>query len=125
MNEIAKPTGWTAQEWLHFLNRATRPQPVARLQELDRRFQLTASRNAEIAHSWFRLALASGYPGLEPALQRYLMDSGRLKLIEPLYEDLLKSPQSAAFARRAYAQARPGYHAIAQRRIDRLLQEAP
>ena len=111
--------GWTVQEWLHFLNRATRPQPVARLQELDRRFQLTASRNAEIAHAWFRLAIASGYPGLEPALERYLVGIGRLKLIEPLYEDLLQTPPGAEFARRVYAEARPGYHAIAQRRLDR------
>jgi leukotriene-A4 hydrolase len=113
------------QEWLHFLNRATRPQPVARLQELDRRFQLTESRNAEIAHSWFRLALASGYPGLEPALESYLTSIGRLKLIRPLYEDLLLTPQGAVFARRVYVQARPGYHAIAQRQLDRLMQESP
>jgi aminopeptidase N len=118
-------SGWTVQEWLHFLNRATRPQPVARLQELDRRYQLTASSNAEIAHAWFRLALASDYPGLEPALQSYLVGIGRLKLIEPLYEDLLKSPQGADFARRVYAQARPGYHSIAQIRLDRLMQASP
>jgi aminopeptidase N len=118
-------SGWTVQEWLHFLNRATRPQPVARLQELDLRYQLTASSNAEIAHAWFRLALASDYPGLEPALQSYLVGIGRLKLIEPLYEDLLKSPQGADFARRVYAQARPGYHSIAQIRLDRLMQASP
>jgi hypothetical protein len=117
--------GWTLQEWLHFLNRATRPQPVARLQELDQRFRLTESRNAEIAHSWFRLALASDYPGLEPALESYLTSIGRMKLIEPLYEDLLQTPQGAAFARRVYAQARPGYHAIAQRGVDHLMQETP
>ena len=117
--------GWTLQEWLHFLNRATRPQPVARLQELDRRFQLTGSRNAEIAHAWFRLALASDYPGLEPALERYLTSIGRMKLIEPLYEDLLKTPQGAVFARRVYAQARPGYHAIAQSGLDDLMQGTP
>jgi aminopeptidase N len=117
--------GWTLQEWLHFLNRATRPQPVARLQELDRRFQLTGSRNAEIAHAWFRLALASDYPGLEPALERYLTSIGRMKLIEPLYEDLLKTPQGAVFARRVYAQARPGYHAIAQSGLDDLMQRSP
>ncbi len=123
--DALQTASWTVQEWLHFLNRATRPQSVARLQELDRRFQLTDSRNAEIAHSWFRLAVASGYPGLEPALERYLTSIGRLKLIEPLYEDLLQAPQGAAFARRVYAQARPGYHAIAQGRLDHLMREAP
>jgi hypothetical protein len=123
--DALQTAGWTVQEWLHFLNRATRPQPVARLQELDRRFRLTESRNAEIAHAWFRLALASGYPGLEPALESYLTSIGRMKLIEPLYEDLLKTPQGAAFARQVYAQARPGYHAIAQGRLDHLMQETP
>ncbi len=123
--DALQTTGWTVQEWLHFLNRATRPQPVARLQELDRRYQLTESSNAEIAHAWFRLALASGYPGLEPALQSYLVGIGRLKLIEPLYEDLLQTPPGAEFARRVYAQARPGYHVIAQIRLDRLMQASP
>ncbi len=123
--DALQATGWTVQEWLHFLNRATRPQPVARLQELDGRFHLTRSSNAEIAHAWFRLALASSYPGLEPALQSYLVGIGRIKLIEPLYEDLLQTPQGADFARRVYAQARPGYHAIAQRRLDRLMPQNP
>ena len=123
--DALQTAGWTVQEWLHFLNRATRPQPVVRLQELDRRFQLTESRNAEIAHSWFRLALASGYPGIEPALESYLMGIGRMKLIEPLYQDLLTTPQGAVFARRVYAQARPGYHAIAQRELDRLMRGTP
>lgn len=114
---------WTVQEWLHFLSRLPRPQPVTRLQELDRRFGLTASPNAEIAHAWFRLAIQSHYPGLEPTLERYLTHIGRLKLIRPLYEDLLKTPQDAAFARRVYAQARPGYHAIAQTALDKIMQE--
>jgi hypothetical protein len=115
---------WTVQEWLHFLTRLPRPQPVPRLQELDRRFHLTTSPNAEIAHAWYRLAIQSGYPGLEPALERYLTDIGRLKLSRPLYEDLLRSPAEATFARRIYAQARPGYHAIAQTALDKIMQEA-
>ena len=115
---------WTTQEWLHFITRTSRPQPVGRLQELDQRFQLTQSRNAEIAHAWYRLAIASGYPGLEPTLERYLTSIGRLKLIRPLYEDLLRSPAQAAFARRVYAEARPGYHAIAQLALDKVMQEA-
>ena len=70
---------WSVQEWLQFLNGVSRPQSVVRLQELDKRFQLTESQNAEVAHAWFRLAIASGYPGIEPALERYLTSIGRLK----------------------------------------------
>jgi leukotriene-A4 hydrolase len=113
--------GWSVQEWLQFLNGVTRPQSVVRLQELDKRFQLTESQNAEVAHAWFRLAIASGYPGIEPALERYLTGIGRLKLIRPLYEDLLQTPEGAQFARRVYAQARPGYHAITQHSLDSLM----
>jgi aminopeptidase N len=116
--------GWTVQEWLHFLSRLTRPQPVARLQELDRRFHLTTSPNAEIAHAWFRLAIQSHYPGLEPTLETYLTNIGRLKLIRPLYEDMLETPERAEFARRVYAKARPGYHAIAQRALDKVMLES-
>jgi leukotriene-A4 hydrolase len=112
---------WTVQEWLQFLNGVSRPQAVERLAELDRRFGLTESPNAEVAHAWYRLALASGYPGLEPALERYLTGIGRLKLIRPLYSDLMKAPQGAQLARRVYQKARPGYHAIAQRALDRVV----
>ncbi len=110
--------GWTVQQWLQFLTQSRRPQITARLAELDHRFHLTESRNAEVAHAWFRLAIASGYPGLEPVLQTYLMGIGRLRLIKPLYADLMKTPDGAEFARRVYAQARPGYHAIAQQSLD-------
>jgi aminopeptidase N len=109
---------WTLQEWLDFLDRMQVPQPGARLSELDRRFGLTASRNAEIAHSWYRLAIASGVRDIEPALEQYLVAIGRLKLVRPLYAELMKTPHGAEFARRVYAQARPGYHPITQRSLD-------
>jgi aminopeptidase N len=109
---------WTLQEWLDFLDRMQVPQPGARLSELDRRFGLTASRNAEIAHSWYRLAIASGVRDIEPALEQYLVAIGRLKLVRPLYTELMKTPHGAEFARRVYAQARPGYHPITQRSLD-------
>jgi leukotriene-A4 hydrolase len=83
---------------------------------------LTDSRNAEVAHAWYRLALASDYPGLEPALAVYLTRIGRVKLVRPLYTDLMKTPQGADFARRIYAEARPGYHAIAQLALDRVVE---
>jgi len=112
---------WTVQEWLRFLEGMARPQPVERLQELDSRFHLTGSPNAEIAHAWYRLAIASNYPGLEAPLTAYLTSIGRIKLIRPLYVDLMKTTQGAELARRIYATARPGYHAIARRSIDRVV----
>jgi leukotriene-A4 hydrolase len=113
---------WAPQEWLQFLDGLEGAQPVARLQELDRHHGLTTSHNAEIAHAWFRVAIASGYPGIEADLERYLVEIGRLKLVRPLYVELMRTAQGAEFARRVYAMARPGYHSIAQRSLDRVVQ---
>lgn len=112
-------SGWSALEWLHFLDGITRPQDPQRMAELDGRFSLTGSANAEIAHSWYRLAIASDYRAAYPAMERYLLEVGRLKLIRPLYRDLLKSPSGAELARRTYSAARAGYHPITQRALDR------
>jgi aminopeptidase N len=112
---------WSALEWLHFINGITRPQPRARLAELDARFRLTETGNAELAHAWFRLAIASGYEAAFPALERYLLRVGRIKLVRPLYKDLQKTPAGSEFAQRVYAVARPGYHPITQRALDKVM----
>ena len=112
---------WSVQQWLHFLNHVSRPHDVAQLAELDRRIALSGSRNAEIAHAWFRLAIASNYAGIDGPLEQYLETIGRLKLIKPLYIDLMKTPAGVGFARRVYGEARPGYHAIARASLDRVV----
>lgn len=110
---------WSALEWLHFIDGITRPQAVARLGELDARFRLTDSGNTEMAHAWFRLAIASGYDAAYPSLERYLLRIGRLKLVRPLYRDLVATPEGRVFAQRVYPVARPAYHPITQRALDR------
>jgi aminopeptidase N len=62
-------------------------------------------------------------PGL-PALERYLLEVGRRRLILPLYELLAATPAGRERARAIYARARSGYHAIAQGSIDALLADA-
>jgi hypothetical protein len=109
---------WSVQEWLHFLNGMPKDLAAARLAELDARFGLTASRNAEIAFSWLRMAIRAGYEPTTPRLEEYLTKIGRRKLIRPLYEELVKTPRGREFAQRVYAQARPGYHPIAVATLD-------
>jgi leukotriene-A4 hydrolase len=71
---------------------------------------LGKSPNAEIGHSWFNLVIVNDYrPGF-PSLEEYLKTIGRRKLIEPLYESLMKSPAGTEVAKRVFAKARPGYH---------------
>jgi hypothetical protein len=71
---------------------------------------LSKSSNAEIAHSWFKLVIANDYQPAFPRLEEYLKTIGRRKLIEPLYESLMKTPAGTEVAKRVFAKARAAYH---------------
>jgi leukotriene-A4 hydrolase len=71
---------------------------------------LSKSPNAEIGHSWFKLVIVNNYQPSFPRLEEYLKTIGRRKLIEPLYESLMKTPAGTEVAKRVFAKARPGYH---------------
>jgi aminopeptidase N len=112
---------WSTQEWLHFLDNMPAELPRARLDELERSFSLSNATNAEIAHSWFRIAIRNDYAPAFPQLRQYLTSIGRRKLVRPLYEDLMKTPRGAELARSVYAGARAGYHPITQTSIDAIV----
>jgi leukotriene-A4 hydrolase len=114
-------SAWSTQEWVHFIDSLPRQLEPKRLEALDGRLNLTESPNAEIAHVWFRLAIASGYKTAFPAMERYMIGIGRRKLIVPLYRDLATTPDGKRLAKQIYAKARPGYHPVAQGTIDALV----
>jgi leukotriene-A4 hydrolase len=113
---------WSTQEWVHFIDSLPRTLDADRLSALDRRLKLTDSPNAEIAHVWFRLAIANRYTAAFPAMERYMIRIGRRKLIVPLYRDLAATADGKSLATKIYAQARDGYHPVAQGTVDALLQ---
>jgi leukotriene-A4 hydrolase len=116
------PVGeWSTHEWLHFLNNMPPELSRTQLDELDQTFSLSAASNAEIAHSWFRIAIRNDYEPAYPRLTQYLTTIGRRKLVRPLYEDLMKTPKGAAMARNIYAQARAAYHPITQGSVDAIV----
>ena len=105
---------WSTQEWIHFIDSLPRKMDAAALSALDKRFGLTTSGNAEIAHVWFRLAIANHYTAAYPAMEQYMIRIGRRKLILPLYRDLASTPQGLTLARKIFSTARAGYHPLAQ-----------
>jgi hypothetical protein len=58
------------------------------------------------------------YEPAYPRLEEYLISIGRQKLIKPLYEELVKTPEGRERALKIYAKARLGYHPIAQNAVD-------
>jgi leukotriene-A4 hydrolase len=112
---------WSTHEWLRFLRALPDTLSPAQLQSLDRTFNLTNSGNAEVLFEWLRIAIRNRYEPALPALEKFLMSQGRRKFVAPLFEDLMQSGWGAAHARRIYAQARPGYHAVTTGTVDRIV----
>lgn len=112
---------WHTQEWIHFLHCLPRTLDRARMLELDSEFHLTEVGNSEIAHAWLLLAIRANYERAYPRLTEYLRSIGREKLIKPLYEELVKTADGRKRASEIYQVARPGYHTIVTRKLDKVL----
>ena len=105
-------TNWTVHEWLYFLNNMPTALSAQQLEKLDTAFALTSTQNNEIAHSWLMIAVANKYEPAYDRLYDYLVSIGRNKLVKPLYRELSKTPDGKAFAKRAFEEAKPGYHPL-------------
>jgi leukotriene-A4 hydrolase len=100
---------WTTHQWLHFLDNLPATTTAAQLAELDAAFDLTQSRNSEVAHSWLKNAIRARYEPAYPRLEAYLTSIGRRKLVKDLYEDLAKTPEGKQRARAIFQAAKPLY----------------
>jgi hypothetical protein len=91
------------------------------MSELDEAFHFSKNHNAQVIQSWYIVAIASNYAPAFPRMEHYLIEVGRRWLVKPLYEELAKTEEGLALARKIYARARPGYHAITAGTIDGIL----
>ena len=77
--------------------------------------------NAEVLFAWLDLATRNRYDPAVPALERFLSAQGRGKFVRPLIQTLAKDSQwGRPIAVRVYARARPLYHPIVTRDLDKL-----
>jgi leukotriene-A4 hydrolase len=113
--------GWVAQQWVYFLDGMPPQLTTAQVAELDQAFGFARSANAEIAQSWFVLAIRHQYQPSDVRLEQYLKTIGRRKLIAPMYREMMKTSAGATQARRVYALARPHYHPSATAAIDAIV----
>ena len=112
---------WTTQEWLHFLKSVPETLTVQQMMELDDAFGFTRVGNSEVAHQWLLVAIRNRYEPAYDRLESYLVGIGRRKLIKPVYEALVKTPEGRVRAEAIYERARPGYHPIAVSSIDEVV----
>ncbi|WP_115717047.1 M1 family metallopeptidase [Gallaecimonas mangrovi] len=112
---------WAAQQQLYFISKLPDSVSQAQLAALDKAFSLTGTHNAEVAHVWYRQAIKHDYQPAFTDMAEYLKHIGRRKLIVPLYQMLMEKPQYQELAKKIYAEARPGYHPLAQNTLDAIL----
>jgi len=98
---------WTVHQWLYFLNNMPDVLSKKQMLELDAAFDLTNSKNNEIAHSWLLMSVENWYEPAMPRLYEYLTTIGRNKLVKPLYRELSKTAEGKILARKAFAEAKP------------------
>ncbi|MCY7271755.1 MAG: M1 family metallopeptidase [Sphingomonas bacterium] len=113
---------WTTDERLRFLTRIDRKQPLDRLEALGRQFGLARAGNNELRFAFLDLAVANRLDPAVPALEDFLMTQGRRKYVRPLLTALAEDPSwGRPIALRIYPRARPLYHPVTTRDIDKLL----
>ncbi len=113
---------WSTQEWLEFLRQLPPGLGRERMAELDRAFGLTGSGNAEITAEWLKLAVINRYEPANARLEQFLTTVGRRKYVDPLYEELVKTPEGRQKAAAIFAKARSGYHPLTVQGVQAILQ---
>jgi leukotriene-A4 hydrolase len=112
---------WTTAERLRFLNKLPRKLPKARLDALDRGFGLSTIANAEVRFAWLDLAIANRYDPAVQSIEQFVTSQGRRKFVRPLITDLAEDKTwGRPIAERIYPKARPLYHPITTRDLDKL-----
>ena len=112
---------WSSHQRVHFLRNLPADLPLERMTELDAAFRLSGTGNSEVLFAWLMQAVAHRYEPAYPALEQFLTSMGRRKFLKPLYEELAKTPEGLALAKRIYAKARPTYHSVSVQTVDQIL----
>ncbi len=112
---------WSTHEWLYFLHNMPAKLTVDQMYSLDKQFSFTNSGNCEIADLWYVVAIRNGYKVANTKIDEFLSTVGRRKFLEPIYSELMKSTDGAAFAKSLYNKYRDNYHPLAQESLDRIV----
>jgi leukotriene A-4 hydrolase/aminopeptidase len=113
-------TKWSTSQKLAFLENLSAQEtaiPVAKLEQMDRLYELTSSRNAEIRFRWYMLAIRSSYERVFPFAAQFLTEQGRMKYIRPLYRALYANEKGRALALETFQRHKENYHSIAQKMV--------
>jgi leukotriene-A4 hydrolase len=117
-------SAWSTQEWSHFLDGLPLTLTLEQLSALDAAYHFTGTPNGELAQRWYPLAVRSGYHAADAGMAEFVQRVGRRKLIMPIYEALVKTPEGLQVAQDIFSKARAGYHPITTASVEQTLAKA-
>ena len=110
--------GWSPQAMVHFINSLATDLPDQKLSELDEKYGLSTTGNAEISRTWFIQVAQRQHRAAYDDLERHLNRYGRTRLVHPVYRALAKNGSDLELARDLFSRARGKYHPITIARIE-------
>jgi len=116
-------SGWKPSEMLIYLQHLPRLMDPASCEWLDRVLGLTGRGNYEILVEWLTIAAGSDYEPVFGRVREVLTRVGRMKYLRPLYKALGNQPRTRALAREIFAKAGPGYHGVARRVVESVMEK--
>jgi leukotriene-A4 hydrolase len=120
-----KTEGWSTFEWMHFVRHLPETMTDQQMGELDQAFGFIGSGNSEILFAWLMQSVKNQYQPAYPRLEAFLIEVGRRKFLQPLYEELALTEDGMDRAQRVYGEARSGYHSVSVRTMDEILNWEP
>jgi len=113
---------WSANQIVVFLDKLLSAEPPLSKEtiiKMEKTYQFTTSKNAEIRFRWYKLCVQAEFESiLEPALA-FLREQGRMKYTRPLYRALYKSKFGKEAAVAQFSKEKNIYHSICAKMVSK------
>jgi len=116
--------GWSSLQFTFFLDSILerikeKGLPSDVLEKMDKAYDLSSYKNAEIRFRWQMVCLKSSYAPIYDQVVDFVGEQGRMKFVRPLYIALNKAQGGRKIALECFARLKSGYHQIASKMIER------
>lgn len=113
----------TTQEWMAFIRKLPTDVSAKTMKSIDDVLGFKSCGNSEIMCEWYMFAVTRGYTLVRPNMEKFLIKVGRLKYLEPIYEELINSryPSDKELAIKIFNEAKEGYSPLARLSISQML----
>lgn len=119
--QIKQRDQFITQEWLSFIRALPDTLPIKTFKQLDAKLNFKSSGNAEIMFEWYLKNIVAGNKAVFPPMKRFLKKVGRRKYVEPLFAELVKTPDNKVWALEVYEEAKNNYHFVTKNTVEAIL----